>query len=145
MLWLSDPNLAQASGLGLPTSFATAPASLLEAPCFAASLAQSGLPAWWLLSVQLLLPAAARCPCPPLHPHCPEASLTCDCLCFAGSFLIRTCLGIICALGFLSASPCPLAPPPPALNFNFPLSGFLLHLLTSPSCFSIFYFLRIPF
>lgn len=80
------------------------------------------------------------------RPHRPRAALTCDHLCFAGSFLIRTCLGIICALGCLSASPappaprphlCPLdpphwAPPPPPLRSLLPARRFLASFRSFP-------------
>lgn len=69
-------------------------------------------------------PAASRlAACPPPRPaRCrrplPATSLTCDRLCFAGSFLIRTCLGTICARGFLRPPPAP--PPAPRFHFGFP-------------------------
>lgn len=69
-------------GLGPPMRFATASASSRSK-----ALRFAGFPARRLPALLL--------------------SLTCDCLCLAGSFLIRTCLGIIRALGFISAQPLP--------------------------------------
>ena len=53
--------------------------------------------------------APPHCPLPaplPLPPR-PPPPLTSDCLCFAGSFLIRTCLGTIRAPGFFQPAPTP--------------------------------------
>lgn len=92
-------------GLGPPMRFATASASSRSK-----ALRFAGFPARRLPALLL--------------------SLTCDCLCLAGSFLIRTCLGIIRALGFISAPA-----PPPAYGPGTGLArGPLLCQLTSPSC-----------
>lgn len=124
-LRLRDPGLLGPRSLSCPPALPRPqPPPRSKVPRFAASPAQSGPGAADGFSPRRPAPLWPRTASLRAAPP----SLTCGCLCFAGSFLIRTCLGTICA----PWSPSSLASHPRSPEISFPLFGFLPHLLTSP-------------